>query len=713
MQKSLLLAPLVGIVALIAPAQAQLSPRGVFNGLNYSGLQGQPLGALVTPGGIGGLLGVASPTLMRSPCRITAKVLEDRPGGLVVELSYTGMPANVRKLNLVVADAGGTRAVAGIERGVVNLSPGETEATVTVSLPVSAGAAEGTFESKRLFVWGAGSQPHIIATNQMFDCNKKWLKSPGTLIAEPLSTLPGPPADPNAPLILNASTIKFLKMSTLTQVNPQVLRPNKSILLQSQLMRGGKPVASRDSPMMMKSNLSALSIHKTSLLVAQPPPAKTEVLRPEKIQFVKLQFIDPAIFAKPSAEVASDAGLGPASENVIGFADRIEANPQWVEVPRALSITPALYGDKNKASGLFYYLPARYVLEFDPATGFALQMFYGSGGEVNITAVLRTSVSATDLQIAETFLRQFCPTQNVPFKRLVPFFGNPQASLEGALAAQLFLPPDKVKVVGVGDGIVSVNFAASPDKVELFLARLLSNVGLSGEMSYTSSVDPALKVGVPMELRLPDRASLRMNLNPQNGFKNDSPFPVTLKYLNVLRFTGGVPTVYTFNLPDNELPPQGSINIDRSKVPAWLTVGASKLWIDFDVIPDAGSVERALQATTSAAAGAPTAAVAVEKIGDLPPDVTSITVVVMSKYFTPFGSKEETKEVTLTAAELSKPVGLVYPRGRQEGVDLGADNPYLRWQLKVTKAGRVLKTPMMTSNRLTLSVGAEQVGQAR
>jgi hypothetical protein len=216
-----------------------------------------------------------------------------------------------------------------------------------------------------------------------------------------------------------------------------------------------------------------------------------------------------------------------------------------------------------------------------------------------------------------------------------------------------------------------------------------------------------------MEIRLPDRASLRMVLSPQNGFQNDSPFPITLKYLHVLRFTGNVPTVYTFNLPDNELAPKASVAIDRSRVPAWLTQGASKLWVDFDVIPDAGSVERALQAATTASAGSPTAAVAVERIGDLPPGVTSITVVVTSKYFTPFGAREETKEVTLGPTDTTATVGTVYPRGRQEGIEMGADNPYLKWQLKVTKNGRVLKTPVMVSNRLTLSVGTEQIGLAR
>jgi hypothetical protein len=716
MQKSLPLALLVGVPALVAsaPAQAQLSPRGTFNGLNYSGLQGKSLTGVVTPTGIGGLLGVASPTIMRGSCRISAKIIEDRPGGLVVELSYINMPTNVRRLNLTVVDAVGTKAVAGAERGVVNLSPGESEATVTVSLPVSPGAAEGTFESKRLFVWGAGSQPHIVAVNQMFECAKKWLKSPSVLVAEPLSALPQQPPEAGAAVAtaFNPALIKLIKMSELKAVNPAVLRPTKSVLLRPQFLRGGKPVAARNTPV-LKATASPMMLTKANKAILMAGPAQGAPMTITKAKFAHLKLIDPSIFAKPAPAVQSDQGEGPAGANIIGFADRIEANPQWVEVPRALSITPALYGDKNRNSGLFYYLPARYVLDFDATNGFALQMFYGSSGEVTISAVLRASVNAADLSVAELFLQLFCRSQNIPYKRIVPFFGTPQATLESALAAQLFLPPDKVRVVGVGDGVVNVNFVASPDKVELFLARLLSNVGLAGEMSYTSTADPTLKVGVPMELRLPDRASLRMNLSPQNAFVNDSPFPITLKYLNLLRFTGTVPTVYTFDLPDNELAPRTSVTIDKSKIPVWMTQGASKLWVDFEVIPDAGSMERALQAATTASSGAPTVAVTAERVSDFPAGVTAVTVVVTSRYFTPFGAKEETKEVTLGPTDTSIAVGTVYPRGRQEGIDMGADNPYLKWQLKVTKAGRVLKTPVMTSNRLTLGIGTEQIGQAK
>lgn len=202
-------------------------------------------------------------------------------------------------------------------------------------------------------------------------------------------------------------------------------------------------------------------------------------------------------------------------------------------------------------------------------------------------------------------------------------------------------------------------------------------------------------------------------MTPQNTFKNDSPFPVALKYIHVLRFTSGTPTVYTFNLPDNEIAPSAQVTIDRSKIPDWLTAAPSKLWADFMVIPDAASIEKALRGITQASSGAAAAQVTVEKVGDFPAGVTAVTVVVTSKYFTPFGAREETKEVTLTPADTTMTLGPIFSNGRQEGVDLGADKPYVKWSLKVIKNGMTLKTPLVPSNRLTISVGAEQIGAAR
>lgn len=736
MKSLFLLGALAAAPAIVAPAQAQLSARGAFDPLNYSGLRAQTLSVVNTPSGIGGLIKVASPTVMRSSCRMTAKVLEDRPGALVVEVSYTGMPTNVRKLTVMVADAAGTKAVAGIASASQSVSVGEPEATLTFTLPFDPSAAEGALESKRLFVYGLGSQPHIVAVNQMFDCNKRWFKQPSTLVAEPITPLPAQPGATGGPLILAPGTVKILRFRPITKLKVKPSDPpsvfvaptavsgiKKAPVFRPQLMRGGRDVAARDveKPMAfasMKQTNKSLAGMKVASLQAKRPIA----FRPELI--AKLKVIDPAIFAKPSDQIKGDQGEGPTGESALSFAERIEADPAVVEVARALTISPVIYGDKNENSGLYYYLPARYTLDFSTDSGFLLQMFYaagtdGSAGEVNVSAILRASVSPADLGLADAFLKEFLKSQKlpsgapVPYKRLVPFFGNPKASLEGAIAAQLFLDPTKVKVLGVGDGVVNVSLSVSPDKAELFLSRLTSNVGLAGEMSYTSSADPTLTASVPMELKLPDRNSLKLGLSPQNGFKNDSPFPVALKYIHVLRFTNGVPTVYSFNLPDNEISAGGSVSIDRSKIPEWLTAAPAKIWADFQVIPDGASLEKALQTATGASSGATSAQVTVEKVGDFPEGVSAVTVVVTSKYFTPFGSREETQETTLTPTDTSRTLGPIYPNGRQEGVDLGADKPYLKWSLKVVKNGQTLKTALQSSNRLTISVGAEQIGAAR
>lgn len=703
--------------ALSAQAYAQLPARVTFKPLSYSGLKDKVL--TTTPGG---LLKAVSPT---SDFTMTVKVIEDRPSVLVIEVSYTGMPSSVERLNVVVADSSGSHSVTGVGSASALLSGG-TEATIRFAILLDDSAPQGAFASSKLFVSGVGKMPLVILASQMFDCPKKWLKQPRVIVAEPLGTLPKAQS-PGAgtPLERFVTNPNLIKISRRPPKMGSAIGAASTPVNRIQLMKDGSALPSQNAtspaalatPFQIKKTLRALPTHLGGVgMKGQTIPRKA-VFRPELIN--KLNIVDVAAFAQRPQVVKNNNGEGPSGRLII---DVSKINTEmWITADQALTISPQVYGDKRPESGLFYYLPARYVLDFVPDE-FLLKMIYpiASNGsqDVHVKAILRAAVNPSDLIIFDEILKSLSKKQGFVYKQLVPFWGGLTASLDttqaisNGLSNGLSIPP-KVSVDGVGlaDMLISVNIVlTTSEQLDIFTSLLTTqNFGISGNINYTSNIDPDLTVKLPLEIFLLDRNSLGLNVSSQNIFNNDSPFPVNLKFIHVLSFYEGAPKVYSFSLPDNEIAPTSSVMIDRSKIPRFLTDAPSKMWVDYSVVPTEDSIEKVLQDVTTAATTPATAQVTLEQIGSLPAGVTSVTVVMTSKYFTPYGNSELTKEVQLGASNIIK----IYPNGRQEGQDLGAANPYIKWALKVVKNGVTSRTPVMVSNRLTLSIGAAQIGAAK
>jgi hypothetical protein len=417
-------------------------------------------------------------------------------------------------------------------------------------------------------------------------------------------------------------------------------------------------------------------------------------------------------------------GIGAQGPGTARFEwnDVVEVNFQALsDRSQSLGVAPYIFHDANPASGVYYYLPTRYLLDWQTATGFGFKLFYdqaGAADPVRITLDLRAALNLDDVKIATEVVRAVCAKNKLPFRRLEPYrFSSVSFKLDQALAANLGLNPQKIFVQGYAEsGSIRAVIGSSVAAKDLFW-NLLTRGGVNGAaVEYVSAADPNVKVQVPVEIKLPDRASFGALTMEKNGLvRNATPFPLTLKYVHVLNFVSGKPTIFTFGLPENELRIGRELTINREQIPDWLSAGAlSKTWVEYDIVPSSSAILGAETMATSQALSQSVSEFSLERVGTWPTSVKSVRVQLTSRFLHPTGASEQTKEGVLLTAETIRTLGPVYLRGRQEGVDMGAANPLVRYTLTVNYAdGTVKRTPQLTSHYLTIPIGMEQLAQAR
>ena len=133
----------------------------------------------------------------------------------------------------------------------------------------------------------------------------------------------------------------------------------------------------------------------------------------------------------------------------------IDVNPAQL-----LSIASAIYPDKNPASGVFYFHPRSYHLEWTPETGHGMRILYGaaatagSSGDVLMAAHLQSGLDSAEIQLATELLNAYRGRNNVPrFKALRPL-PLEKDGLDVSLAAvlgQYSIPKEKIAITGLSD----------------------------------------------------------------------------------------------------------------------------------------------------------------------------------------------------------------------------------------------------------------------
>ena len=468
-----------------------------------------------------------------------------------------------------------------------------------------------------------------------------------------------------------------------------------------------------------------------------PPPRETvrDHRTPERAEV--------AVKAKPAADK-----LGPNSKMVMIDSFRYGVRPEDVQKgaqgPAAtaielleglrtedidldpadlLSIATSIHADKNPNSGIFYYHPRSYHLEWTPESGHGMRILYGAatgagaGGEVLMAARLKSGLDLSEVQLATELLNAYKRRNpSVVFNALrpLPLEKNGTDVSFGSVLGQYSIPKEKIAITALSDvlGEIEVSWVTDPVTKENLQLALVEDIGVSGEVSFTST-GGALAPQVPIAIQLADRDSFgRLRWNRDEGPRNLTPYPLRLRYLHALCIDPrtNLPILYTWSLENAAVPPMARVRWDAARVPAWIDTEAKRIWVDYDVSQNCDTCDKAvLDGITGGVTSVTAEQITFHTISPLA-DIGGyeLSAHVRSKFFDPKDRTVLEKTLVLKADNQDFTLQPIYSAGRRDGERL------FEYRLDLAMPdGTVHKgTRWIASDGLRVLVGRAQVEQS-
>lgn len=640
-------------------------------------------------------------------------VVEDGPRRVVVTVAYSTFPA--ARLSAEVRDR---RRPGPVRVDPVDVAPGAGEATLVLELQGSM-PDDSTFESRYLRVVATDPQRGGLLVTRTFALPKKWaaVTSPQNVrlkvapvpigstaslgdqpnyarppkVAVPMRTPPGgvsvgpasgrpgvmtAPPPPVAPP--PAGTVRDHRGGQ-TGGQP-VVRDHRGEPASGQPVvrdhRGDQPASAGDAQATVRDHrgdASTIRDHRAQTAAETKParqalPPRGAILNIDRFNFG----------VKPEDAQKGAQGPAPAPVELLeGLSiEDIDLNPAQL-----LSIASNIYPDKNPASGIFYYHPRAYHLEWSPESGLGMRILYGAAtgsagaGDVLMAARLQSGLDASEVQLARELLNAYQRRNRLPevaALRALPLDKDGVDVSLSAVLGQYSIPKDKVAITGLSDvlGEIEVSWVTDPVTKENVQLALAQDVGVSGMVGFTA-VGGTLAPQVPISIQLADRDSYgRLRWNRSEGLRNITPYPIRLRYLHALVIDpANVPILYSWSLGNAEVPPQGSVQWDASRVPAWIDTVAKRVWIDYSVVQTCDVCDRqVLDAITGGVSSVTSEQITFHTITPLA-DVGGyeLTAQVRSKYFDPKDRTLMQKSVVLKADNQDFMVKPIYSGNAESG----------------------------------------------
>lgn len=260
-----------------------------------------------------------------------------------------------------------------------------------------------------------------------------------------------------------------------------------------------------------------------------------------------------------------------------------------------------IYRDKNEASGIYYYKPASYSLNWSLENGYKLKVFYGAGsstgpGQVGISTSLNANINSNEYDFVKKMLRVYLNSrkQQLTDFLLLPAM-HPKVNMDGNLFA-FNIPSDKFSV-NVSNSVyepINISWSMTKDDAEVLISALIQNKNIGGEI--VCKMNDTSSYAIPLNMLISDKSTFgRFELIPQQWrnalWQNPTPFSVKLNCIHIAMTTKvdqqQSPYVYTWKLNEVIVPSKSKVKFDASGVPLWIdnSERVLRMWIEYEVIP--------------------------------------------------------------------------------------------------------------------------------
>lgn len=269
------------------------------------------------------------------------------------------------------------------------------------------------------------------------------------------------------------------------------------------------------------------------------------------------------------------------------------------------NISMDVFPDRNPASGIFYYMPAAYHLRWTPDEGYPFRVLYGtateeSSGDVRMSATLSPDISKNEIDLISKLVASYAsrnPGMKFDKLRLIPIRENPVVSFPADLNSLYEITADNVSV-NITSSLrepFQISWVTDNNTKDEMQVSLLEKTGIQGIMSLQPQSENIPEIKIPVIITLADSRTIgRIDLESKkwrtNAWRNQTPYPLKLKYLHMLLVkeegNKSTPFIYSWSINDLVVPVSASVSFDASNVPSWLDDAdmAQRIWVEYSVV---------------------------------------------------------------------------------------------------------------------------------
>jgi len=492
-----------------------------------------------------------------------------------------------------------------------------------------------------------------------------------------------------------------------------------SARISTSAVRGEAAVAASERAATVSPSIAAMSLDKRVLLEKTEPAARA--LPPNKMLVAVANFR----FGVPE-EDKNRGAKGPGGSRI----DLLEGVRSDISLLResVIRMSPEVYQDQNPTSGIFYFIPSAYHVDWRPDEGYGMRMLYsastreGQAGDVLMSMRLDARVDTREVQFAKELMNAYKarhPETSFTELRPLPIDKPPEVSLAGGLQRLYNIPPEKIATVAISQALGQIDISWITDTItkENLQLALTEDVGINGNLAFTASGGGLPPPNLPVQIRLADVGTFgEFRWRRGEKWRNPTPYPLRLKYLHALLLENNTPIIYSWNLGNKEVAPAAQVEFDGSPVPSWIDGKAKRLWLDYAVVSDCNACDQqVISAITGGVTSLGASQITFSTITPLADTgAYQLTAQVRSKYFDPRNRESQQKpELPLNADGKDFTVGPIYLVNRQDGQSIPGDPLFEYFLTAVMRDGTIYRaTRWIPSDNLRVVIGRVQVEQA-
>ncbi len=315
----------------------------------------------------------------------------------------------------------------------------------------------------------------------------------------------------------------------------------------------------------------------------------------------------PGPVTAPGTDNNNQERQGPAANKTYAIMDKMVSDFDFKDYFDVLNINRQVFEDINALSGYYYFYPKEYQIAWettgnDHMLGYNFKLVYLTAdatgkSKVMLTMKLEPNITSADVDVARELVKttlydvqsknKFVALQPIPLS---------EASKISFKGIEGIIDPKDVEITVPTDLSDPIVLIIKTDRPDDLLTLLFTENGLIGNMTIKPSGNVSNLV-IPVTIKMDynktfGTAELTQSTWRTEGWKNQTPYPLIVKNLHVLRMEpagGGIirPKIYTWEIGAQEVQEGGKVNFDAGLVPAWLDTDpkVKKMWLEYTVKP--------------------------------------------------------------------------------------------------------------------------------